>query len=51
MHVLYDRVTEPRDILWMDTRSHIALYGVPDYVEPAARAAQRLVEHLAVAGA
>ncbi len=37
VHVLHDRVTEPRDILWMDTRSHIALYDVPDYVEPAAR--------------
>jgi uncharacterized protein len=31
----YDRAAEPKRLTWLDTTSHIDLYDVPRYVEPA----------------
>ncbi|MDB5064350.1 MAG: hypothetical protein JWM18_784 [Chloroflexi bacterium] len=32
---VFDRVSGPKDILWLDTTNHIDLYDVPRFVDPA----------------
>jgi hypothetical protein len=44
---VYDRLGEPKDLLWLDTTNHVDLYDQEPYVAPAlARAAAWLDEHL-----
>lgn len=44
---VFDRLDEPRDLLWIETTNHIDLYDQPAYVEPAiASAADWLSTHL-----
>jgi hypothetical protein len=38
---VYERASEPKEILWLDTTNHIDLYDVEEYVAPAV---QRLAE-------
>ena len=32
---VYERASEPKEILWLDTTKHIDLYDQPAYVDPA----------------
>jgi uncharacterized protein len=43
----YDRITGPKELMWLDTTNHIDLYDEPQYVEPAvARVAAWMDEYL-----
>ena len=44
---IYDRLTGPKDLMWLDTSNHIDLYDQPAYVDPAVdRVAGWMTEHL-----
>lgn len=44
---VYDRITGPKELMWLDTTNHIDLYDQPDYVEPAvAQITVWMAEHL-----
>ncbi|MDN5859780.1 MAG: alpha/beta hydrolase [Pseudonocardia sp.] len=44
---VYERITGPKELMWLDTTNHIDLYDVPAYVDPAiARVAAWMSEHL-----
>jgi uncharacterized protein len=44
---VHDRLTGPRELLWLDTTNHIDLYDQPQYVDPAvARIADWMSTHL-----
>lgn len=43
----YERITGPKELMWLDTTNHIDLYDVPAYVDPAAaRVATWMTEQL-----
>ena len=44
---IHDRLTGPKDLLWLDTSNHIDLYDEPAYVDPAVdRISRWMTEHL-----
>ncbi len=44
---IYDRLTGPKELLWLDTTNHIDLYDQPAFVDPAVHRISRwLSEHL-----
>lgn len=44
---VYDRVTGPKEMLWLDTTNHIDLYDQPAFVDPAVdRISRWMSEHL-----
>jgi fermentation-respiration switch protein FrsA (DUF1100 family) len=44
---VYERISGPKELMWLDTTNHIDLYDMPDYVGPAiARVAAWMTEHL-----
>lgn len=46
---IYDRITGPKDLLWLDTSNHIDLYDQPRYVDPAVdRVTSWMTDHLRV---
>lgn len=43
----YDRLTGPKDLLWLDTTNHIDLYDQPAFVDPAVRrVSEWMTQHL-----
>ncbi len=47
VQAVYDRITGPKDITWLDTDTHIGFYDDPTYIDPAvAKAVAFLREHL-----
>ena len=44
---VYDRITGPKELMWLDTTNHIDLYDQPHHVRPAvARVAVWMDKHL-----
>ena len=33
-HAVYDRITGPKELMWLDTTNHVDLYDVATYVDP-----------------